>query len=66
MSPHGVMIEPVAGVPWDMLEHRNVTSDWSLLIFVLLALNVALVSVANDSTAGLTIEMSDVNLSVIL
>lgn len=65
MNPHGVMIEPVAGVPWDILEHRNVTSDWSLLIFVLLALIVALMTVANDSTAALTTEMSDVNLSVI-
>lgn len=59
-----MMAEPMAGVPWDILEDRNVTSDWSLLIFMLLTLNAALVTIRNHSTAALATEMSDVNSSV--
>lgn len=55
-SSHGVMYEPMAGVLWEILEDRNVTSDWSLLIFVLTALTID-----NGSKAALITEMSHLN-----
>lgn len=49
----------MAGVLWEILEDRDVTSDWSLLIFVLTALTIA-----NGSKAALITGMSHLNSSL--